>query len=394
MRVAFVFPCGHMLSTPCLVSLIKLLADNGIQIDVYTTSNDSSSWEGSFSELEGDNIRVLLYPTQLRSYKEKVPKLILGFGLWYMAKKASTNYDFTIAAGIRGLFIQGIENLLRKEPFIYLSLEMYFRDEMLSVKRQMVKTLEGFFNKRATLTLTQDDLRADVLARENGLDLHSVSVFPNSSLRNLSTKPNSFGSLKLAEKLGFAGKRVAIYPGSIFFPWAMTKELTEVTVDWPEDWMLLIHSRARLSDAQKFLPQRKQNELNKVVFSNTPLSGRDYDHMVEASDVGIALYDKHFSKNLYYLGYSSSKISDYLRLGKPVIVNDLPKIRELVQENQCGVVVRDVREIGKALQTIAADYERYSENALRTFEQFLDPERYMDDLLRAMRQIYNNNIKK
>ena len=342
--------------------------------------------------MEDENIRVFSYPLHMQSFRENIPKLMLGFGFWYMVKKASTRYDLVIAAGIRGLFLQGLDNLWRREPFIYLSLEMYFRDEMPSIKGQAFKALEGFFNRRAALTLIQDDLRAAVLASENKLVGHAIAIFPNSSLGH-SVKANNSGSLKMADKLGFPGKRIALYPGSIFARWAMTRDLVEATADWPEEWVLLIHSKANLSIAQEFLPQRKQNALNNVVISNKPLSGSDYDDMVQAADVGIALYDGNFSKNLYYLGYSSGKISDYLRMGKPVIVNDLPKLRELVQENQCGVVIRDVSEIGKALETIAADYERYSENALKTFEQFLDPERYMDDLLNSMRRIYHHHTE-
>ena len=86
MRIALVFPCGHFSSTPCLISIVKLLANNGVMVDIYTVINSSSKIGELLPFSKKCGVKLFFYPVALNSYKENIRKLLPGFTLWYYKK--------------------------------------------------------------------------------------------------------------------------------------------------------------------------------------------------------------------------------------------------------------------------------------------------------------------
>lgn len=381
MKLAIVFPSGHLTSTPCITSLAILLAQKGIQVDVYTAENKTTTSEDSYSIFDGvENLNLYIYPVVPKSFWENIPLVLLGFFPWWLFKSFNKKYNFIIAAGVRALFIVGICSIFTRCRYIYLSLELYIRKEMDCVKGRMFKGLQGFFNRRAAFSIIQDEQRARILQRENRVKLENILLFPNSTL-NADNKNRARCSLDVFDKHDLRGKKVILYAGSIFARWAMTDELVKEAMNWPANWVLLVHSRARLSDLKRFMPAMAEGANGKVVFSTEPLSSEKYEEMVKESHVGIALFDGRVSENMCYLGYSSGKVSQYLKCGKPIVVTRLPLLEELVEKYGCGCSVNEVNEIERALNKIFARYGYYSHSARRTFEEVLNPELYMKLLL-------------
>jgi hypothetical protein len=379
MKIALVFPSGHLTSTPCIPSLAILLAEKGIEVDVYAAENVTTITTDSYSIFENiPNLKLYIYPIKSRYFRENISFLLLGFLPWWLNKIRGKRYDFIIAAGVRALFLTGIYGIFARKSYIFLSLELYIRNEMPSWKGKIFKCLESFFNRRAIFSIIQDKSRAAILKRENGIDLRDILIFPNSSV-------SSNGSVKstgsLVEHYGISGKRVALYAGSIFAKWAMTPELIRDALTWPEDWVLMLHSRARLQDLTQRIPELKDLDSKKILLSNNPLSERHYEEMVRAVDVGIALYEGCVSENMYYTGYSSGKIAQYLKCGVPIILNNLPLLGDLVNNYHCGLCINSLEEIAPALHKISLRYDYYTKGARKAFAAVFAPERYMQPLL-------------
>jgi glycosyltransferase involved in cell wall biosynthesis len=276
-------------------------------------------------------------------------------------KSVSKNYDFIIAVGVRALFIVGIYSFFSNTNFAYLSLELYIRKEMMSIKGKVFKFLESYFNRRASFSIIQDKLRADILARENKVQKEHILIFPNSPL---TANRKNYKPENIFTKFGLAGKKVILYGGAIFARWAMVKDLIRASQDLPDDWVFLLHSRATLNDIKSFKLEISENQKEKIKLSTEPLSIEEYEQLVRACHVGIALYNAKVSENLYYIGYSSGKISQYLMCGKPVIINRLPLIDRLVEDYECGVVIDDPQEIKNAILKIEESYEKFSSKLL------------------------------
>jgi len=111
------------------------------------------------------------------------------------------------------------------------------------------------------------------------------------------------------------------------------------------------------------------------------LDKESYETLINLCHVGIALYDGKASENIYYVGYSSGKIAHYLKCGLPIVVNKLPVIKELVENYKCGVVVSNPQDIRKALIEINLNYDIFSANAHRAYDNCLNPEIYIDFIL-------------
>ena len=114
--------------------------------------------------------------------------------------------------------------------------------------------------------------------------------------------------------------------------------------------------------------------------------------LVDGADVGIAFYvpvagSTYFQQNIQSVGLSSGKIAYYLRAGLPVIVNETPSISNLVERERCGVTVKTAGEIGKAIASIAREYERYSVQALSVFDRYLDFARGFQEVIRRIKAL-------
>lgn len=385
MKIAIVFPSGGMTSTPCITSLAILLARSGIQVDIYTLENSSTASENSYAIFDGlTNLHLYIYPIATKNFWENIPLVLLGFFPWWLYRSFNKKYDVIIAAGVRALFIIGLCSTFKSHRYIYLSLELYITKEMNSFKGKVFKCIERFFNRKATFSIIQDKQRAGILQRENKVQLENIMLFPNSTL-NAGNRNKSEFSLDIFDKHCLQDKKIILYAGSIFAKWAMTRELVREVRNWPADWVLLLHSRARVEDLQRFLFEEQSLINDKIILSTEPLNSEKYEELVKRTDVGIALCGgEGVSENMYYLGYSSGKVSQYLKCGKPVIVTKLPLISELIEKHNCGFNINQIYEIKDALNAIFDRYDSYSSCARNAFEEVLNPELYMEPLLEKL----------
>jgi glycosyltransferase involved in cell wall biosynthesis len=65
---------------------------------------------------------------------------------------------------------------------------------------------------------------------------------------------------------------------------------------------------------------------------------------------------------------ASGKLAHYLRCGLPVICMPTVGLNEVIAQYRCGLIVRDLGDVRQAIETILEDYESYSKNAVRCYE--------------------------
>jgi len=264
----------------------------------------------------------------------------------------------------------------------YISLELYFLDEIDSLVGRVYKRIERLCNKRLVYSITQDEKRAELLSEENGVPLSKILLLPNASLGDPFINRSDF----LKRRLNIENnKRIILHIG-VLADRIMPFEIAESTRSWPEDWVMVFHAR-NISDNKNGIAKkiRSTHANRRIRFSTLPVDRQMLPELVGSADVGIAFYrggkTPAMGKNLHYAGLSGGKIAQYLQNGVPVITNDLPVIGDMIREYRCGIVLDDPSELHIAIQTILRQRELYAERAVRCFREVYSLDTYLSNIL-------------
>ena len=407
-RIAIFYPWGNLDTVPSLRNAAIMLADRGYKVEFYTLT------DSIFPQPGFDNPAISVCSNQPEVFRERgvVPpawaKFIPGRFCRYaashfyrpMARRLSIEPDFRRRhASIPYIAIIGVDpegladaapfaDLLRV-PLIYWSLELLFSDEITTKNQQTLKSREIVYSRGAAFTIIQDEWRAQALIEENGLDPARVLLVPNAPMGKSIRCPDDF----LRERFNIPPERKVVLNAGTIRWWAMSEEIVSSANDWPEEYVLVMHSRQRSygygseyvdSVAGKANPER-------VIISFDAVSSDQYRNLVNSADIGLAFYNPYVpwspsmpNKNLELMGLSSGKLSSYLHSGLPVVINEAIGPRELVKTYDCGVCVSQASEIEEALKTIFERYDWYADNACRCFNERLEFGHYFEAVIKKI----------
>ena len=294
-------------------------------------------------------------------------------------------YELLIAFHIDEFIVAGLLGTLHKIPVVYFCLEILDFDQVRTIKSKIKKMLEIYFNKKAALTITQDESRKNLICKINHLPLNKVLCIPNSYI---GIKNRKTDYLRRKFKID-SGKIIILYTGGIE-SWAIDENLINASKNWDSQYVLVLHGWSRDGFLKKIQPLISEINRNnqKIFVSEGPLCPDDYNELIMSSDIALVWLKKNPSSNVKNIGLSSGKMSSYLRCGIPIVVpayiNDL---ESLANNSNIGVAVNDESEINIGISKIANNYETYRTNALKYYSAFLDFEKYFIEF-----RCYINNI--
>lgn len=373
-RVALLWPSGHLERCPSVFNLAIALARRGYKVDVYAARNRFSPE----AALQEPGVTLVLMPGTQQHFREPVARLTLRFLRWVRPRIAAIRYRAVIGVGIRGLMAAAE----LKRPGLrvgYHSLEIYPTHESRSIKQKFFKWLERRANARMDFSISQDPMRAEMLARENRIDKGSIVELPVAPLGPAEVKRSTY----LHDRLGLPHEtRLVLYAGTLFAAFSVTEELVAAAQSWPETFRLVAHSSTLLPE-HEYDRLRRLDVASKVVFSTAPLPYAEIEKLISSAWAALALY-KRSDDNMYYMGLASGKLAEYLRYGVPVAVSDFPGMADLIRSENAGVVVQAPAEVGSALQQIAKDYSGYCARAVNCFDRRLAQEKFVDNVIKAI----------
>lgn len=388
-RILIIHTDGNSFNNPSLKCIIDLLLDNGCRVDLRYPES-----KAPMPPL--DNIRLIPYRKFFKRIKFFVFDLIcnkrLAFLLVCIEKLFLYNrYNLIIGVDRQGLIEANILNQITAVPYIFFSFEIMFESETSA----RYKLLEQEASKNVSYWLIQDKLRAEKLEYENKLQSSNRIILPLASA--------GIGTLKtdrLRDHLKIpANKKVAIIIGSLS-KWTMTSDILRTVENWPENWVLIVHERYGCTHedlkSQHIVIDSLKNK--KVYISDAATKFvDDMGSVLAGVSVGLAFYEPDFSgsytgKNLKYLGFSSGKISTYLRYGVPVILNDIGLYAKEAEQFRFGCVVQCAEHIKHKLEKVSS--EEYQNNARCYFSKNLDFDIYKKDILSVIFLLLNNHRSK
>ena len=360
-RIAIIHCVGQFETVPCLVSTAKMLVDSGFQVDIFIPR------DVTFQSLHLSGMRIhFLQPPKSVKQKDRWTQVLTNWVPFLRKRIRQGKYDLIFGVDDWGIILATCIGLSLGVPTVYYSLELLIKDEITTLTRKVLKQLEVYCSQRAKFAITQDEMRADILSRQNNIRRDQVVLLPNSYLGSATTWRTDY----LRQKLGIPkGKRIILQAGSIE-RFTQAIPLAQAAYTWRNDFVLVFHTRRRL---QNSIYEKKFLELvdnRHVYLSDMPVPHNELSNLISSADIGVALYEVNPNqRNIYHMGLSSGKISQYVKCSLPIITTDLPLINTMVKQYRCGICVRNCDEIEARLKEIWADYELFRKGAARCFEE-------------------------
>jgi len=176
------------------------------------------------------------------------------------------------------------------------------------------------------------------------------------------------------------GRPIVLHAGGVT-PETMVLEIVQSMAAWPAEAVLVIHG-AGGEDYMQALRAAAAPHAGRVVFSTAPLPVEEVDRVYALADVGLAFY-RPINDNFRFVGCASGKIFNLMKVGVPVVANDLPGMRALLDETGCGRVVADPAGIGDAIADLLGRRELCRERCAATFPRYEFARNYREVISRT-----------
>jgi hypothetical protein len=299
-------------------------------------------------------------------------------------------YDIIFAVNSEGLIKAARYSTSRKTALVYLSFEIFFRDELLTDADRIEKNEEIVASQRADLIVVQDDLRADLLCTENRLDRENVEILPVAPSGYAESLKSDF----LRSMFGIEEDQTIVLHAGSFADWTCAEELIESLEAWPKEFVLVIHTRYHPGREDRYI-QKLQNLMNDQVYLSTkPLPADAYEKLIASADIGLVLYksvpgSKYLQKNIENIGLASGKFAYYMKYGIPVISIGQAYYDDLLTKYGYGYNLQSMDELPGHLAKLRAAYSSFGNEAQRLYADKLNFDIHWQRLYTRLKRMTN-----
>jgi glycosyltransferase involved in cell wall biosynthesis len=369
-------------SVPSLFNAVKMLAAAGYEVEIFTFAGNKSV-APSFDD---GSVKVTTFvPRQARKGIHRLLPARYSYPLQAWRSHLTTRYCCFIGVDPGGLIRARSFTRLTRVPLAYYSLELLLSDELSSTAEREVKKKESSLSRNAPFVVIQDSERAQLLANDNQLSEEKFVFVPNAPLGPIRRNTSRFWHRRFNLP---DDTRVVLHAGSLG-DWTGIQEIAGSTWSWPENWVLVVHTRHDAEFSVDVEKLRKLAAPGRVLFSLKPVSRQEYDALIDGADIGVAFYiptegSTNTQRNIQSIGLSSGKAAYYLRSGVPVIVNDRSSIGEFVTRENCGVCVERPEDIALAITQIEQTYSKFRECSWHVFNKHFDFATNFEEVIRRI----------
>ena len=438
MNIAFVFEEDYLGAYPSFVESIKLLSENGYNIDIIGKSRDSNFPNApTFNEnvnfillkdkdsisREYENYNSLhdykpknvknntrwfskLFPKLLKkslrdslnyfrenfkniSIQFKTFKKFLLYSFFVSKCLSNKNYKFVIAVDLLGGSSTYFYSLLFNQiTYVYWGLEITTLQQPLLIDK-IIKFLESFYAKRANVILTTDRSRGLDLSKENRFNFHRKSFIylPHSP----SGLPKKSNSTFFQDMFNLNNETTIILHSGWIHDVMCSSDLAHSTLTWKSSIKLVLHERMKRDINEPYIEKIINHKSPQTLLSLNPVDYDQIDDLVLSSDIGLVIYDSHkkWGSSWVSLGKGSGKIAHYLRCSKPVICSNLKGFSEIIKKYDCGILFDDIEEIPFCIDKILDNYDYYSFNALNCYKNEYEFSKYFQNFQKYIKTVSN-----
>ena len=403
-EIAIIFWEDYLSICPTIISLAESFAGKSYKVDIFTTqiniryppicfSNNKITCYPLINNSKQLNVRSINSFLNLFSKNESLSMFIGGlfksiykylnelksiFLQHKFIRKTNKrilakDYQYIVICDATGLSASKKIIQSNVENIIYLSLELEFikRLNILTnpfrylCQRYQVRELHKIYN-----IIIQDCLRKEELINENFLkeDNHKFHLIPNSI-----SKPKNLKRTTYLPDLFNIKNKIVLHLGMISDA-CLSLELAK-TFKKQQEFSLVFHDKKFTDSEDPYINLIKNESDNNVFFSLKPVLFAELDNIILSAHIGVVAYNKKLGKNFELVANASGKMIMSLRLGIPIIILELPGIRDIFDLYNCGIVISDLNDLIPAAQTIISKYTYYQNNAIKCYKALFDFDR-------------------
>jgi glycosyltransferase involved in cell wall biosynthesis len=272
-----------------------------------------------------------------------------------------TRADVYHAHDLNTLLMAWAASRLRRRPLIYDTHEVA-TDRADMKFRWWAALLERALIHKADRVICTNQTRADFTQK-----LYNIP--PPAILRNLPAYVEPQPSTLMHERLGLPSEaRIALYQGGLQ-PERGLEQLMEAAPQI-EGGVIVFLGSGR--SKPKLMARAAELCLEGKVYFHEAVPVEELPSWTACAYVGLQIL-----QNTCFNHYSSlsNKLLEYMMAGVPVIANDLPEMRKVIEASGAGLIIdaADPREIARAVNTLLADpalRDRMAENARQARAQY------------------------
>lgn len=351
-----------------------------ICISYLGNSNNDTRITNLVNSLEADgcSVEVISFDWTTPGFqtiggRQKVYKLVkTSFSLKYYLKFArillkdlfKSKADIFVAEDIYTLPFVFFAGKLKRKIVYYNSRELYpFLAGLRNKKivQTLIRIIERFFITKVNLVLTTGPMDAQFL--EQYYKITNTLV-----IRNLPVQKKPDKVLDLRKELNLDSDNILLLYQGVLLEGRGLEQTFEALAK-TEKFHLIILGDGVLK-ASLVETADKLGILDRVHFIGT-VSQSDLINYTAAADVGLALI-KNLSLSYYYA--LPNKLFEYISAGLPVIISDLPQMRQIIDKYNVGEVadIETGNNLDEILKKFIADKDKlgfYSDNCRKAAEE-------------------------
>lgn len=392
---------GYVGVAPTIINIAKIFDKSGYLVDIYATENEYPPPGKIGAEVETIYFRKVfkvvefLKTTKLKifaKFKGLVPVFkasIFAFQSlihFFYSRAGRVGGNINIGVDIYGSVAALINSYILKQKFVFLSLELGMNPDEFKGFAIIVNKLANAAYKRAECVIVQDEERFETLCEIYHYRHPKVFYLPNSSfaLEQQDTDTTNF----FREKFNLSQEQFPyiVLQAGMINETVCAKPLAQAFASIDNGCALIFHERAARQAGDPYIESLRQINSKNLFLSLEPLPYDQIDKIYTSSTIGLAFYQpsKETGDDFLKIAKASGKLPQYLKHSKPILVSDLPSLSKLVEQYQCGLVIKepsDPHEMKSALAQIIINYETYSSNAKACFEAEFDFGKKMEPIL-------------
>ena len=356
-NIAFIAPYSWIGVSSPLINTAIFLANKGHQIDIYTVF-DKTTAEKGINNFDFNNKKINVFILRKNTFQKIKSKLDgNNYYSFFLSKIDTHNYDLLIAFDLKGLRIAAQLSKKTGIKYIFFSLEIENPNQISSRDRVS--------SKNAILTITQHASRRTVLSKLYGIGIENIYILPNAPI----------GAVLKAKKKYFhqnldipKEKLIVLVTGTLGKDHCVDKIINTV-LSWEDDYVCVLHGWFVDDISEKLFIKVKDEFPDKIFYSGKMLPFHEKYTIFQSVDIGLVAFDP-YNDNFKYASGAAGKLYDFLCCGVPIVANDIPNAKELIEQPNSGLIVDKFSQLPFALEKIISSYEYFSENCYKNYQKY------------------------